>query len=584
MLLDTVRSASDYVTDTTYDSAGRMNIRTFGNGTQSDYDYNPWNTQGGRLKTIKSGTGAAPAALQNLTYSYDAGGNITQIANPLASETQAYGYDALDRLTSWTLNNVQQEAYGYNPTTGNLETKAGITYTYDTLHNHQHAVASLTNGNSYLYDANGNQITRTVNNQTFNLAYDAEGHLVTVSGGATANFTYDGDGQMVKAVKNGVTTLCVGAHYEVINPGAAQTVAKYYFAGGARVAMRKYVIPQSMALEYMLGDQLGSTSITTDANGAKVSEMRYKPWGELRYSWSDPSLNTTPTYQLSDYTFTGQRSYTADFGLMFYNARFYDPQVGRFTSADTIVPGGVQGLDRYAYVNNSPVNYTDPSGHESDPYGCNGNWDCLQQHVGSGSSGGGGGGGGGQPKSWWDTIVDSYKLGWTNFGAAWSTLWNPNTSLYGKSEALNYMTAWGGAHVELGAGLAVLAYIAVTYVAAALGACGLSPCREQAVQTAGEVVEVSQSKIGYLLSNSGKASGFTELGYTAETLKSELEGIGQTVSSADFSTVTEWGPRFEKALEVGSSDMAGRINTVWQIDNGTNVLRLITAWVEIFKK
>ena len=49
------------------------------------------------MKTIKSGTGAAPAALQNLTYSYDAVGNITQIANPLASETQAYGYDALDQ-------------------------------------------------------------------------------------------------------------------------------------------------------------------------------------------------------------------------------------------------------------------------------------------------------------------------------------------------------------------------------------------------------------------------------------------------------------------------------------------------------
>jgi hypothetical protein len=48
---------------------------------------------------------------------------------------------------------------------------------------------------------------------------------------------------------------------------------------------------------------------------------------------------------------------------MFYNARWYDPQVGRFAQADTIVPGGVQGLDRYAYVNNSPVNYVDPSGH-----------------------------------------------------------------------------------------------------------------------------------------------------------------------------------------------------------------------------
>lgn len=59
---------------------------------------------------------------------------------------------------------------------------------------------------------------------------------------------------------------------------------------------------------------------------------------------------------------------TEGFGLMFYNARFYDPALGRFTSADTIIPGGVQGLDRYAYVNNSPINYVDPSGH--DPWYC----------------------------------------------------------------------------------------------------------------------------------------------------------------------------------------------------------------------
>jgi RHS repeat-associated protein len=54
---------------------------------------------------------------------------------------------------------------------------------------------------------------------------------------------------------------------------------------------------------------------------------------------------------------------TEGFGLMFYNARWYDPALGRFAQADTIVPAGVQGLDRYAYVGNNPINYNDPSGH-----------------------------------------------------------------------------------------------------------------------------------------------------------------------------------------------------------------------------
>jgi RHS repeat-associated protein len=58
---------------------------------------------------------------------------------------------------------------------------------------------------------------------------------------------------------------------------------------------------------------------------------------------------------------------TEGFGLMFYQSRMYDPSIGRFTSADSIVPGGMQGLDRYSYVNNSPIRYTDPSGHKCVP-------------------------------------------------------------------------------------------------------------------------------------------------------------------------------------------------------------------------
>jgi RHS repeat-associated protein len=62
-------------------------------------------------------------------------------------------------------------------------------------------------------------------------------------------------------------------------------------------------------------------------------------------------------------TYTGQRSEMDTLGLMFYRARFYDPSLGRFAQADSIVPGGVQGLDRYAYVNNNALRYNDPTGH-----------------------------------------------------------------------------------------------------------------------------------------------------------------------------------------------------------------------------
>jgi RHS repeat-associated protein len=124
-----------------------------------------------------------------------------------------------------------------------------------------------------------------------------------------------------------------------------------------------------MSVEYLLSDHLGSTSINTDASGAKVSEMRYTPWGEVRSHWI-----ASASISLADYTFTGQYSYMDDpstsgvtegFGLMFYNARWYDPYLNQFTQPDTIVPDAYnpQDWNRYAYARNNPLKYTDPSGH-----------------------------------------------------------------------------------------------------------------------------------------------------------------------------------------------------------------------------
>jgi RHS repeat-associated protein len=108
-------------------------------------------------------------------------------------------------------------------------------------------------------------------------------------------------------------------------------------------------------LNWTLGDHLGSASVTTTANGTWYSELRYSAFGEMRYS-----SGITPT----DYRYTGQLE-QADVNLYYYNARWYDPALGRFIQADTIIPGpgDSKSYDRYSYVNNNPVRYTDPSGH-----------------------------------------------------------------------------------------------------------------------------------------------------------------------------------------------------------------------------
>jgi RHS repeat-associated protein len=113
---------------------------------------------------------------------------------------------------------------------------------------------------------------------------------------------------------------------------------------------------QGDVVYYLSGDHLGSTSLTTDENGDIVSEVRYLPYGEERWS-----SGATPT----DFTFTGQRN-EAGFGLMDYNARYYSARLGRFVSPDTIVPEPWHSgaFNRYTYVNNNPVRFSDPTGHQ----------------------------------------------------------------------------------------------------------------------------------------------------------------------------------------------------------------------------
>jgi RHS repeat-associated protein len=122
----------------------------------------------------------------------------------------------------------------------------------------------------------------------------------------------------------------------------------YYYADGQRIAMKKDGI-----VSYIYGDQLGSVSAVADADGNLISETLYHPWGTARYA-----QGTSPT----DYGYTGQMR---EGDIYFYNARWYDPQLGCFMQADTFVPTaqGTQAWDRFAYVNNNPVRHTDPLGN-----------------------------------------------------------------------------------------------------------------------------------------------------------------------------------------------------------------------------
>ncbi len=251
------------------------------------------------------------------------------------------------------------QSYNYDSTTGNLSSKAGVNYTYGDI-NHKHAVTQM-GSDSFTYDANGNQITRSVAGSNYTLTYDAENRLVSVSGAALASFVYDGDGNRVKGTIGGVNTTYIGNYFEWKT--STSDMVEYYYAGSTRVAMRT----GSSTLNFLLGDHLGSTAITTDSLGANPAEIRYMPWGTTRYT-----SGTTPT----TYRFTGQRL-ESSFGLYYYGARWYDPYLNRWIQPDPIISNKYNStdLDRYSYVRNNPTNYIDPTGNKP----CDGNNTSLDQ-------------------------------------------------------------------------------------------------------------------------------------------------------------------------------------------------------------
>lgn len=137
---------------------------------------------------------------------------------------------------------------------------------------------------------------------------------------------------------------------------------KYYLFNGQRIAMRAYnVATNSSPITYLHTDHLGSVVLTSDGSANTAGSFggqRFRAYGQ-GFGVYGPPYAPVPT----DYGFTGQKSDST--GLVYMNARYYDPQLGQFISPDSEVPDATNLFDynRYMYARGNPMKYTDPTGH-----------------------------------------------------------------------------------------------------------------------------------------------------------------------------------------------------------------------------
>jgi RHS repeat-associated protein len=185
-------------------------------------------------------------------------------------------------------------------------------------------------------------------------------HLVAWNAGSTNQewYAYDASGNRVllrstTGSGTSITTYAFGLEEHLYGATGINTGNTYYYNLGGRLIGALTGIT-TLTPQFFLTDALGSVLATfsaTAGSAAVLGNQVYGPYGNQRYTQG--SMGTAKGY-------TGQ--YADATGLDYYNARYYDPVVGRFVSADT-VQGNEQGMDPYAYVGGNPETMNDPTGH-----------------------------------------------------------------------------------------------------------------------------------------------------------------------------------------------------------------------------
>lgn len=364
--------AKVYAQGMTYAAFGGLAQMQLGNGLIETTGYN----HRGQVSKIEAKAGTDVRFSSELGYADPVAG-IYNNGNVLWQRTQrgantwrqGYQYDGLNRLkqvSETQMNNegssAWQRDYAFNRwgnmwVSGNSSGAPGV-YSFTPQAESNFDTQNRLHIQSAGYDAAGNQTS--IGGFTF--GFDGENRMVSSTIlGNTATYAYDGE---VRRVKKNSTVFVYDAF--------GKLAAEY---GGTTTAT---------GTQYLTADHLGSPRLVTNATGGLLQCRDYLPFGEeLTQGNGGRPACYAPANEPTQ-KFTGKER-DSETGLDYFLARYYSPAMGRFTSPDEFTGGIVdpftgqqvgqpgplpyaditdpQTLNKYVYVRNSPLQYTDPDGH-----------------------------------------------------------------------------------------------------------------------------------------------------------------------------------------------------------------------------
>ncbi len=367
------------------DAAGNAIDETFGSTLRVVSGFSPLT---GELEYRQSGINGG-TTVQNLDWDWDAVGNLARRRDLAQGLAEEFRYDSLDRLVDSRRNGAVNLELAYDAI-GNITRKSDVCpgtapcYTYHAKR--RHAVVSA-GGRQFAYDANGNMTKRG----GAAIAWTSDGlpRSIAHSNGNSSQFSYGPAGNRWKQVaKSGSateTTHYAGGSFDKSTKGGVTTWRHYLPAPGGTAIQLRRSDGSSPLMRYLTLDHLGSTDKITDAAGEVVVAEGFGAFGARRKANWTGIPTASELAQMAAFTrdgFTGHEQLD-NVELIHMNGRVYEPLLGRFISADPFVtrPHDGQGLNRYGYVLNNPLAFTDPSGFDPVPCLATQSGNCVQITV-----------------------------------------------------------------------------------------------------------------------------------------------------------------------------------------------------------